>query len=139
MPLYFHHQPPNIPIQYPIPNPLQNPVLIQYVYLPAPPHSVIPEVPSLPSTPKSLPMITSIPLLNLKTDFYAWDEGVSTLLHHLGIQGHILDPSAVVNPQRPDLSPSHWPVLSEPPTPLELAAFNRWTENDNVARYVLIG
>ena len=61
------------------------------------------------------------------------------LLCHLGIQGHISDPSAIIDPQHPDLSPSHRPVLSEPPTPLELAVFNRWTENDNVTQYVLIG
>ena len=116
-------------------------VPIQYVYLPPlHPHSIAPEITSLPSTPKSLPIITSIPLLNLKTDFYAWDEGVSTLLCHLGIHGHILDPSTVVNAQCPDLSHSHRPLLSENPTPLELAAFNRWTDNDdNVAQYVLIG
>ena len=83
--------------------------------------------------------ITSIPILNLKTNFYAWDEGVTTVLHHLGIYGHILDPMALVDVHCPDLSPSRRPVLSDPPTPLELASFTRWNDNNNVVQYVLIG
>ena len=94
---------------------------------------------SLPPASKSLPVINSIPILNLKSDFYAWDEGVCTLLQHLGIHGHILDPNIPIVLHRPDLSPSIRPLLSESPTPTELSAFHRWNDNDNVAQYVLIG
>ena len=130
----FYYNPPlnQVPILYPIPNPIQNPVPIQYIYLPPPPsHSS--EVTTLPSASKSLPTITSIPLLNIKTDFYAWDEGVSTLLCHLGILRQILDPSTAIDTQCPDLSPSMRPFLPETPSPLELATFHRWVDNDNVA------
>ena len=90
-PYYFNPHSNPVPISYPLPNHLQNHTPVQYVYLPSPFHSVTPEVAVLPSASKSLPVISSILLLNLKTDFYAWDEGVSMILWHLGILGHILD------------------------------------------------
>ena len=121
---YQHH----IPYQY------QNPP-VQYVYLPMPSS----ETSSIPPSSKSLPVITSIHSLNSKSDFYAWDEGVCTLLRLLGILGHVLDPTLPVNPLRPDQSPALPPVLSQPPTPSELKALSRWQDNDNVAQYVLIG
>ena len=127
-----------VPVQYP-PNPMHNQLPIQYVYVPMPPNSVPSEAAALPSTSKSLPVITSIPILNIKTDFYAWDEGVSMLLRHLGIHGHFLDPTVPIDPQHPDMSSSRRPTLSGTPMPLELAALNRWNDNDNVAQYVLIG
>ena len=131
-PFYYNHH------LYP-----QNPAPIQYVYLPAPlpvaPPLIAPDPLALPPASKSLPVLTSIPLLNIKSDFYAWDEGVATLLRHLGIQGHVMDPTLPVIPQRPDLSPSIRPLLSDPPSPAELSAFHRWAENDNVAQYVLVG
>jgi len=105
-PFYYHnHHPPS--------------ALIQYVYLPAPPPPVtipvIPDTPVLPPAPKSLPVLTLIPILNIKSDFYAWDDGVTTLLHHLGVHGHIVDPTTAITPQRPDLSPSIRPLLSVSP------------------------
>ena len=116
---------------------MHNPVPIQYVYLPSPPPSS--EITTLPSASKSLPTISSIPILNLKTNFYAWDEGVSMLLCHLGILGHVLDPTTTVDSQHPDLSPSIQPVLPESPSPLKLAIFHQWVDNDDVAQYALVG
>ena len=127
------------PAPYPIPYPSQLPLNyqpppIQYVYVPAPPSDTTPT----PSS-KSLPVITSIHTLNLKPDFYAWDEGVCTLLWLLGIHGHIVDPLLPVDPLRPDISPALPPTLSHPPTPAEMKALARWQDNDNIAQYVLVG
>ena len=108
---------------------------IQYVYVPAPSSDALP----LPPASKSLPVITTIHSLNSKTDFYAWDEGVCTLLRLLGIYGHIVDPQLPVDVLRPDISPALPPVLSQPPTPTELKALSRWQDNDNVAQYVIVG
>ena len=88
---FTHTQPPNF--QPFAPQPLlyynhhlhlSNSAPIQYVYLPAlvhiPPPPVAPDSLLLPPISKSLPVITLIPILNLKSDFYAWDEGIATLL-----------------------------------------------------------
>ena len=135
----FPHFSPGLMHQYPPYFQSQHPVPIQYVYLPSPLHPTVPDTTILPSASKSLPVITSIPILNLKTDFYAWDEGISTLLWHLGIHGHILDPANIVDAQCLDLSSSRRPTLSEPPTPLKLVAFKWWNDNDNITQHVLIG
>ena len=113
---------PHTPLHY------QNPP-IQYVYVPTPPSDT-----SLPSPSKSLPVITTIHSLNSKSDFFAWDEGVCTLLRLLGIHGHIVDPALPVDPLCPDQSPALMPPLSQPPTPAEMKAFTRWKDNDNVAQ-----
>jgi hypothetical protein len=127
-PFSSHSYQPHIPLSYPNPH-------IQYVYVPAPPTDT-----SLLTPPsKSLPVITSIHILNSKSDFYAWDEGVCTLLRLLGIHGHIVDPSLPVNLLNPSLSPALPPCLSQPPTPAELKALTRWQDNDNVAQYVIVG
>ena len=86
-----------------------------------------------------MPVITTIHSLNNKTDFYAWDKGVCTLLRLLGIHGHIVDPTFPVDLLRPDISPAVAPVLSQPPTPAELKALTRWQDNDNIAQYVIVG
>lgn len=126
--------PPQPPCQphIPLPHP---PVQYVYVQVPSPAADVSP----LPSSPRSLPVITTIHSLNSKSDFFAWDEGVCTLLRLLGVHGHILDPTLPVDPSRPDLSPAIPPILSQPPTPPELKALSRWQDNDNVAQYVIIG
>ena len=108
---------------------------IQYVYVPAPPVDTSPLAPAS----KSLPVITTIHSLNSKSDFYAWDEGVCTLLRLLGIHGHIVDPQLPVDVLRPDISPALPPILSQPPTPAELKALTRWQDNDNIAQYVIVG
>ena len=126
--------PPQPQYQPTIPLPYQNPQ-IQYVYLPTPQ----PDTSLLAPPSKSLPVITTIHSLNSKSDFFAWDEGVCTLLRILGIHGHILDPTLPVDLFRPDQSPALPPVLSQPPTPPELKALSRWQENDNVAQYVIVG
>ena len=125
------------PPHLPFPNrPLQPhfqypPPPIQYVYVPTPSLDT-----SLTPSSKSLPVITSIHTLNLKTDFYAWDEGVLRLL---GIHGHIVDPQLPVDPLCLDISPVLKPPVSHPPTPAELKALTRWQDNDNIAQYVLVG
>ena len=123
-----HSYLPQGPLQYPLPP-------VQYIYLPAPPE----DTPLLAPSSKSLPVITTIHSLNSKSDFYAWDEGVCTLLRLLGIHGHIVDPAFPVDPLCPEMSPALPPVLSQPPTPSELKALTRWKENDNVAQYVIVG
>ena len=118
------------------PGPLPyHPPHIQYVYVPAPPTDTAPISPSS----KSLPVITTIHTLNSKSDFFAWDEGVCTLLRLLGIHGHIVDPALPVDPLHPDVSPALPPILSQPPTPSELKSLSRWQDNDNVAQYVVVG
>ena len=81
------HFPPQHPHHY-------QPPPIQYVYLPSPSS----DTSHLPPSSKSLPVITTIHTLNSKTDFFAWDEGVCTLLRLLGIHGHIVDPALPVDP-----------------------------------------
>lgn len=49
-----------------------------------------------------------------------------------------MDPTSALIPQWPDLSPLIRPILSVPPTAIELFMFNHWAENDNVAQYVLV-
>ena len=133
----YHHLPyvplPSQPhLHHGLPHPYQLP--IQYVYIPTPQ-----DISPLPSLPKSLPIISTIHSLNNKSDFYAWDEGVCTLLRLLGIHGHIVDPTLPVNPLRPDQSPALPPFVSQLPTHDEIRAYNRWQDNDNVAQYVIIG
>ena len=108
---------------------------VQYIYVPAPPE----DAPLLAPSSKSLPIITTIHSLNSKSDFYAWDEGVCTLLRLLGIHGHIVDPALPVDPLCPELSPALLLVLSQSPTPSELKALACWKENDNVAQYAIVG
>ena len=85
-----------------------------------------------------LPSVSHISLLNSKSDFHTWDEGVTLLLCHLGLLGHILDPSEPLDPSRPDRVPLPEPVLPASPTPAKLTAFTHWWDNDNVAQHVLI-
>ena len=115
---------------------------IQYVYcLPTPSSSAPFQLPShstLHTFSKMLPSVLHISLLNSKSDFHTWDEGVTSLLCHLGLLGHILDPSEPLDPSQPDCVPLPKPVLPASPTPAELTAFTCWWDNDNVAQHVLI-
>jgi len=127
----------------PFPSTSHNPP-VQYVYcLPAPstPFSAPFQSPSHSTShisSKTLPSVSHISLLNSKSDFHTWDKGVTSLLRHLGLLGHILDPSEPLDPSRPDRVPLPEPVLSASPTSAELTAFTRWWDNDNVAQHVLI-
>jgi len=114
---------------------------VQYVYCLPPPSSTSSALPSFFSphvTPKTLPSVTHISLLNSKSDFYAWDKGVTAFLCHLGLLGHILDSLAILDPSRPDRFPVPEPVLSASPTTAELSASKQWWDNDNVAQHVLM-
>ncbi|PPQ83175.1 hypothetical protein CVT26_015506, partial [Gymnopilus dilepis] len=149
-PLYQHAIPhnslprPNFnPMQFfpPYPHPFPP---VQYVYLPphvpAPVHA--PPVPAShlpPPSSKSLPVLTSIPILNSKSDFSSWDESVRMFLRHLGVFGHILDPSELRDPSKPHLAFAIQPRLSQPPTHEEITAHMRWLENENMAQYVIFG
>ena len=79
---------------------------------------------TLISLPKTLPTVTHIPVLTSKNDFFPWDEGVHALIRANGLVGHILDPSAYVDPmtryrtpkrcrehtQKPKTKPSYVPA-----------------------------
>jgi hypothetical protein len=138
-PPFISHVPPNVPhysppFAHPYPPPsFPNPP-IQYVYCLPPPNSQA----SPFSQSKTLPSVTHISILTSKSDFYAWDEGVTSLLQHLGLLGHILDPGKPLDHSRPDRVPVPEPVLTAMPTPQELAASKRWWEDDNVAQHVLM-
>ena len=95
-------------------------------------------VPTVASLPKTLPMVTHIPVLTSKHDFYPWDEGVHALIRANGLIGHILDPSTYVDPSRPDLAPNPPPVLSMSSSPREIEALNRWWAEDNIVQHILV-
>jgi len=132
-----HQSIPNAP-SHALPFPSYNPP-VQYVYcLPGPstPFSPTPSHSTSHISSKTLPSVSHISLLNSKSDFHTWDEGVTSLLRHLGLLGHILDPSEPLDPSRPDRVPLSEPVLPASPTPAKLAAFTRWWDNDNIAQHV---
>ena len=132
-PAYTQPQPAYIP-----PQPAFDPVLPQthslYQHLPLPPSAVS----TLISSSKTLPTVTHISVLNSKNDFFLWDDGVQALIRANGLIGHILDPSAYVDPSRPDLAPTPLPVLSMSSTPPEIEASNRWWAEDNIVQHILI-
>lgn len=92
---------------------------------------------SSPSS-KTLPSVTHIPLLTSKSDFSAWDEGVTTLLRANGLFGHILDPSEPMTLSQPRRIPSPPPVLPHRPLPEELDVYNLWWDRDNIAQHILL-
>ena len=94
--------------------------------------------PSSVSLSKTLPTVTHIPVLTSKLDFFPWDEGVNALIRANGLIGHILDPSAFVDPTRPDLAPNPAPVLSMSSSPRDIEASNRWWAEDNVVQHILV-
>ena len=107
---------------------------------PYPPPQYIYYVPQqIPSNPvsRSLPSVVHIPVLTSKTDFFAWDKGVTSLLRAHGLLGHILDPQIPPDPSRPDRISTAMPVLSLSPTQEELAALTRWWDDDNAVQHVL--
>ena len=134
-----YHQPaPAFPLlqNQPIYNP-PAPPLYHNPPLPMPPPPSPPSSP-ISSTSKTLPTVTHIPILHTKLDFFAWDEAVNSLIRANGLLGHILDPSAYVDPTRPDLAPSPFPVLTMTSSAREIEASNKWWAKDNIAQHILI-
>ena len=139
-PAYIQPQPAYIPPQsaYIHSQPAYDPVLPQthslYQHLPLPPSAIS----TIVSSSKALPTVTHIQILNSKSDFFLWDDGVQALIRANGLIGHILDPSAYVDPSRPDLAPTPLPVLSMSSTPPEIEASNRWWAEDNIVQHILL-
>ena len=112
----------------------QHPIPVQY-FNQLPP---VPVTSPVPSSLKALPTVTHIQILTSKADFFAWDEGVNTLIRAYNLLGHILEPSAFVDPARPDLAPTPAPVLSLKSSPQDIEASNRWWADDNIAQHILL-
>lgn len=108
-----------------------NQIINPYQPIPIPPLSI-------PASSKTLPTVSHIPILTSKLDFFAWDEGVTSLIRANGLIGHILNPSEPVNVNRPDRIPTALPILSVPPLPEDITALNRWWDNDNVTQHILV-
>ena len=119
----------------------QNPTLppsapVQYIYyVPQPVQTPSPS-PTIP-VPKTLPTVSHVPVLTNKADFFAWDEGVTSLLRANGLIGHILDSADPVDPTRPDCVPRIMPVLPLSPTPADIACLTCWWDGDNIAQHIL--
>ena len=77
-------------------------------------------------------------ILTNKSDFFAWDEGVTNLLRVIGLFGHILDPLAPPDPTRPDCIPTPLPILSTNHTMAETSALACWWNDDNKVQHVLV-
>ena len=123
----FDHQQPAYIQPPPVPQPAYDPLLPQphalYQHLPLPPSSL---PTTIISSSKTLPTVTHITVLNSKSDFFLWDDGVQALIRANGLIGHILDPSAPL------------PVLTMSSTPPEIEASNRWWAEDNIVQHILI-
>ena len=122
---------------FPIPPSYQNHQDDHYLHRSASPAFSSPSSPFL-SVSKTLPTVTHIPLLTSKHDFFPWDEGVQALIRANGLIGHILDPSAFVDPSRPDLCPTPPPLLSMTSSPRDIEASNRWWTEDNIVQHILV-
>jgi hypothetical protein len=107
----------------------------------APNHFVNPRsspVPFVPVSSKPLPTVSHIPLLSGRTDFGAWNDGVRTLLLHLGCLGHIADPPAPGLIPLPDRVPTYPPPLYVSPSHFDFSNYKMWWEQDNIASHVLL-
>ena len=126
-PTYHNSQPP--PLRYPsqtlAPSLAPDPIFD---------HSV----PYSSASAKTLPTVAHIPILSGRTDFGAWNDGVRTLLLHLGYLSHIADPSTFGAFALPDRAASYPPTLSVPPTPIEVSAYRIWWEQDNISSHILL-
>ena len=136
-PAYNHSQPPiyNFPFVPPV-NVSPAQLLHQITPLPV----ILPPSPPSPtvSTSKNLPTVTHIPILTSKNDFFAWDEGVNSLIRANNLLGHILDPSVYVDPSRPDLAPTPPPVLTMTSLAQDIVASNQWWADDNIVQHILL-
>ena len=114
--------------------PPNNQLPVQYVYYMPSPLST----PSSPSPqPRSLPSVSHLPILTSKLDFFAWDEGVTSLLHAHGLLGHILNPTKLLDPMWPDRVSKPLPVLLATPMSQDLADLTAWWDDNNAAQHVL--
>jgi hypothetical protein len=52
-----------------------------------------PPMDTQPRSSKSLPNVSHVPHLTGRVDFGAWNDGVRTLILHMGLLGHIANPS----------------------------------------------
>ena len=130
------YNPPPVFNQFPPVQPLY-----QQQQLPVQYFNQIPSVPitsPLLSSSKALPTVTHIQPLTSKADFFVWDEAVTTLLRAYNLLGHILEPSAYVDPTRPDLAPAPAPILTIMSSPQDIEASNRWWADDNIAQHILL-
>ena len=91
---------------------------------------------SMMSVSKTLPSVAHIPLLTGRADFGAWNDGVRTLILHLGYLGHISDPPLSGRDPLPDRIPSYMPIISATFTPDEHSAYRHWWECDNIVSHV---
>ena len=104
-------------------------------------HSPLPTPPSdtQPRSSKSLPNVAHVPILTGRVDFGAWNDGVRTLILHMGLLGHIASsPPPGYPPPLPDRVPSYMPTLSPVPSSAELTAYRDWWEHDNIVSHILI-
>ena len=115
-PVYQNHPSYNVPVTVPVSSPS----------------------PVLSSASKTLPTVTHIPILTSKSDFFAWEEGVNSLIRANNLLGHILDPSAYVDPTRPDLAPTPPPILTTSSSVRDIEVSNRWWADDNIAQHILV-
>ena len=90
------------------------------------------------SSSKTLPSVAHIPLLTGRVDFGAWNDGVRTLILHLGYLGHISDPPLSGRDPLPDRIPSYMPIISATSTSDDFSAYRLWWECDNVVSHVLM-
>ena len=105
------------------------------------PHSHRPQLPTPDVQPrpiKSLPNVSHVPILTGRVNFGAWNDGVRTLILHMGLLGHIANPPQSGYPPLPDRVPSYMPTLSMTPSTVELASYRDWWEDDNIVSHVLI-
>ena len=140
-PPVFHQPPYNIPPAFNQFPPVQPVYQQQHPAFPVQYFNQIPPVPVTSptlSSSKALPTVTHIQPLTSKADFFVWDDGVNTLLRAYNLLGHILEPSAYVDLNRPDLAPSPAPVLSITSSPQDIEASNRWWADDNIAQHILL-
>ena len=147
---FFHQASYNLPRGPPPPIPPRNPSQPMHnqfqQFFPAYNHPFLPEVVNqlsstqfhVPTSFKTLPTVIHIPILTSKLDFFAWDEGVTSLIQANGLIGHILDPLESVDPSRPDRMPALMPILPIPASSQDIANLTRWWDDDNIAQHILV-
>ena len=110
----------------------------QWPYLHEHLHHYTPHADSQSHTPKPLPNVSHVPILTRCVDFGAWNDGVRTLILHMGLLGHIANPPSPGYLPLPDWVPSYMPTLSMVPSTMELTVYRDWWEDDNIVSHILI-
>ena len=122
----FTHAPPPLPVHIGIPGYTnhQGPALrmgnAAYGAYPFPYYYPMPPVQPPPNPVCTLSTLTHIPLLNSHLDFTPWDSGIQSVLHSLGLIGHIAVTSDPIDPLCPETMPSS----SQPDTGLRSSSIN---------------